>query len=398
MIRNDTTMTTDPIYMDHAASTPVDPHVVEAMLPYFNQAYGNPSSVHSFGQQAEDAIEAARRDIAAVLNCHPNEVVFTSCATESNNLALRGTAWQARHEGKPVHIITTPVEHPAVSKTGQQLRDVFHAEVTVVPVDKYGMVDPDDIRAAIRPTTTLISVMTANNESGVLQPISELSKITRRRGVLFHTDAVQALGKITLDVDVLGVDLLTISAHKIFGPKGVGALYTRKGIPLEPLIDGGSQEYGRRAGTENTLGIVGFGTAADRAMNRLSQMSNVRQMRDRLESGVLEIVPNSHRNGHAEHRLPNTSNITLPGIRGESLVIALDQQGIEISSGSACRSGSPQPSHALLALGLSEEQAHCSVRFSLGPDNTAEEIDRTLACIRQTIEEREVLVRFVSCR
>jgi cysteine sulfinate desulfinase/cysteine desulfurase-like protein len=265
-------------------------------------------------------------------------------------------------------------------------------------VDRDGIINPDDLDAAIRDETCLVSVMLANNETGSIQPVAGLSNITRRHGVLFHTDSVQAAGKIPVDVEELGVDLLTVSGHKFYGPKGTGALYVRKGVVLDSLVSGGHQENGLRAGTENVPGIVGFGKAAELAVDNLPRMERLRELRDGLERGIREVVPDAKLNGHGEKRLSNTLNLTLPGVRGESLVLALDQKGVAVSSGSACRAGQPEPSHALLAMGLTEEEAHCAVRFSLGLENTTDEIDRTVAFIGQIVRENKDVIRFVSCR
>jgi cysteine sulfinate desulfinase/cysteine desulfurase-like protein len=274
----------------------------------------------------------------------------------------------------------------------------FGFTVTYLPVDGYGRVDPSDLERAITSETVLVSVMTANNETGAIQPIRELASIARSRGVLFHTDAVQAVGKIAIDVNELEVDLLTLSGHKLHGPRGVGALYVRQGVSLDALVHGGKQEHGLRAGTENVAGIAGLGKAADLAVRRLPAMAEIRNLRDRLERGIRDVLPGARLNGPRENRLPNTLNMTLPGLRGESMVLALDQQGVALSSGSACRAGSPEPSHALLAMGMCEEDAHCSLRFSLGPANTEEEIDRTVALLQWLIQDESAAVRFVPCR
>jgi cysteine desulfurase len=379
-------MTTEHIYMDHAASTPVDPMVVEAMLPYFTQDYGNPSSVHAFGRNAEDAIEAARRDIAQVLNCQPNEVVFTSCATESNNLALRGTAWAAQRADKPVHVITTPVEHPAVGKTAEQLRDLIGAEVTILPVDDYGRVDPADVRAALRPHTTLVSVMFANNEVGTLQPIAEIAGITRKAGVLFHTDAVQAAGQHSLDVEALGVDMLALSAHKFYGPKGVGILYVRKGVELLPSQSGGSHERGRRGGTSNTPYIVGMAKALQMAdEQRETDTAHYLALRKRLVDGVLATIDDAQLTGHPEHRLPNNASFAFKDVDGNNLLMHLDMAGIAASSGSACKTGDPEPSDVLMALGFEREWALGGLRLTLGRQSTEAHVERVLAVLPEKV-------------
>ena len=385
------------VYLDHNATTPVDPEVVAAMLPLLEQHWGNPSSIHSAGNRARKAHESARRRVAQVLGCTARRLIFTSGGSEANNLALKGVL-EARGPGRS-HVIGTAVEHPAILATCRALEAAGH-RITLLPVDATGLVDPGDLDAALRPDTALVSVMTANNESGAIQPIAELAAITRRHGALFHTDAVQALGKIPLDVEDLGVDLLSVSSHKVHGPKGIGALYARKGIELAPLIHGGGQERGLRAGTENVPSVVGFGKACELAHRRLlaGEMERVALQRDRLERGVLGIIDGSRRNGPARRRLPNTSNLTLPGIRGESLVLSLDRHGIGFSSGSACKSGNPDPSHALLAMGMSEDDAHCSVRFSLGTGTTDEDIDHVLARLGEVVRDTAGAIRFIGCR
>ncbi len=381
------------IYLDHNATTPLAPPVKAAMVEAM-ECSGNPSSIHSDGRQARAAVETARRSISALLNCTARRLVFVGSGSEANNLAIKGVAFAS---GERKHIVTTAVEHPSVLGTCRWLERMGFT-ITYLPVDRYGLVDPADLSAALTETTCLVSIMLANNETGCIQPVADLARIARERNAIIHTDAVQAAGRIPIDVEELGVDLLTLSAHKLHGPKGVGALYVRKGITFDALVSGGHQEWGQRAGTENVPGIVGFGKAAELAMDRFHDMVRVRQMRDRLEKGILKMVAGTKVNGHPECRLPNTLNVILPGIRGESLVIALDQVGIAVSSGSACRSGDPEPSHALLAMGLSEEEAHCSVRFSLGVGNTEEEINRTLAAISHITTANKEVVRFVACR
>jgi len=381
------------IYLDHNATTPLHPSVKAAMLEAM-ECCGNPSSIHSDGRNARAAVENARRSVSALLNCTARRLVFAGSGSEANNLAVKGVAFAS---GSKKHIITTAIEHPSVLNTCRSLEQQGFA-ITYLPVDRYGMVDPADLGAAFREDTCLVSVMLANNETGSIQRVTELAHISRARDVVIHTDAVQAAGRIPIDVEELDVDLLTLSAHKLHGPKGVGALYMRRGIEFDALVTGGHQEWGLRAGTENVSGIVGFGKAAELAMDRIRDMTGVRQMRDRLEEGILKMVSGAKVNGHQKWRLPNTLNVTLPGVRGESLVIALDQIGVALSSGSACRSGDPEPSHALMAMGLSEEEAHCAVRFSLGVGNTDEEIDRTLAAIRHITTANKEIVRFVSCR
>ncbi len=383
------------IYLDHNATTPMDQEVAKTVAECAERCFGNPSSIHALGNEARFIVESARRQVAQLLNCTARRIVFTGGGSESDNLAIKGVAFARRGMGN--HIITTAIEHPAVLGACKWLEEQGF-RVTKLPVNRDGLVDPDDLRTALTADTILISVMAANNETGALQPISDLARVARGRGVLFHTDAVQAVGKIPIDVQQWEVDLLTMSGHKIHGPKGIGALYIRQGVTLYPLVHGGKQEHRLRAGTENVPGIAGLGKAAEQAIQRLPQMDRVRRLRDRLEEGIKKIVPDARRNGPLEERLPNTINITLPGMRGESVVIALDQLGVALSSGSACRAGEPEPSHALLAMGLSPEQAHCSLRFSLGQGNTEEEIDRTINLLGDIIKDTAAGVRFVPCR
>jgi cysteine desulfurase NifS len=383
------------VYLDHNATTPLDPEVLEAMLPFLREDWGNPSSIHTLGNRSRTPLEGARRRVAQMLNCTARRIVFTGSGSEADNLAIRGIL--PHRKGR--HLITSAVEHPAVLQTCLSLEQEGY-EVTVLPVDGDGRVRPESLAEALRPDTALVSVMLANNETGAIQPVAELASLARSRGVPFHTDAVQALGKIPVDVEELGVDLLCLSAHKIHGPKGVGALYVRQGVELKPLITGGGQERGLRAGTENVAGIVGFGKACELAQRRLNEgeMARVAQMRDRLEGSILKLLPEARRNGPGEERLPNTLNMTLPEIRGESLVLFLDRRGVFFSSGSACKSGNPDPSPALLAMGLTTEQAHCAVRFSLGAGNTAGDIDYVLGSLEETLRETRSTIRFVACR
>ena len=383
------------IYLDNNATTALDAGVKHAMAEFAN-CYGNPSSIHAAGKESHDAIEAARKSLSLLINCTPRRLIFNSGGSEGNNFVVKGVAF-SRADSKN-HIITTSVEHPSVINTCQWLeRQGF--TVTYLPVDRNGIVSTEQLSGALGEKTCLVSIVAANNETGSLQPIEELARIARDKGVLFHTDAVQAVGKIPVDVQAWGVDFLTLSGHKFHGPKGTGAVYVRKGVEIGPLIHGGKQEGGLRGGTENTLGIVGTGRAAGLAAHRLGEMQDrVRRMRDRLYEGILRIAPGAKLNGHPEKRLPNTLNVTLPGIRGESLVLALDARGIFFSSGSACKSGSPEPSHVLLAMGLSEEEAHCALRFSLGIENTDEQIEETLRMLGEVINTSVNNVRFVSCR
>ena len=384
------------IYLDHNATTAPHPEVREAMARCLEDNLGNPSSIYREGREAKSAMEEARRKLANLLGATARRIIFTGGGSEANNMVIKGVA--LAHKDTRRHVITSAIEHPSVLKACAWL-EKFGFAVTYLPVDEYGRVRLSDLERALSDHTCLVSIMTANNETGSIQPIKDLAKLTHARGALFHTDGVQVVGKIPLDVEALGVDFFTLSGHKFHGPKGVGAAYLRKGCDLESLVHGGGQEGGKRAGTENTPGLVGVGVAADLATKRLSDMgSRVRRLRDDLWSGISRIFPGAKLNGHLEERLPNTLNVSLPGIRGESLVLALDQQGIAFSSGSACRSGSPKPSHALLAMGLSEEVAHCTIRLSLGIDTTGEQIIRTLEALEAVKIESMTTVRFVPCR
>ncbi len=383
------------IYLDNNATTKVAPEVKDAMLPFLTDYFGNPSSIHNFGKEAADAIKKARRSVAKLLNTFPNRIIFTSGGSESNNIALKGVAFSNKSYGK--HIITSSIEHPAILNTCKFLeKSGFH--ITYLPVDKDGLVHPEILERSIGENTILVSIMMANNEVGTIQPIKKLCDIAHEHGILFHTDAVQAAGKIELDVDELDVDLLSLSGHKFHAPKGIGVLYFKKGINFEPLIHGGKQEYGLRGGTHNVPSIVGLGKAAELAINRIDKMQNVRALRDKLHEGIKKIIPRAKLNGHLTERLPNTLNLTLPGYRGESIVIALDQHGIALSSGSACKSGSPEPTHVLLAMNRSAEDAHCAVRFSLSDCTTEKEIELTLQALNDVIKEMENTVRFLACK
>ncbi len=385
------------VYLDHNATTTVHPDVLAAMLPYLTEQCGNPSSIHSRGDAAQDALEAARRKVAAALNCTARRIVFTSGGSEADNLALKGVAWSLRDRGK--HILTTAFEHPAVLAACDWLESEGF-EITRLPVDEGGHVSVDRFAAALRDDTVLASVMMANNEIGTVQPITELAALAHERGALMHTDAVQALGKLQVDVRALRVDLLSLSAHKLYGPKGIGAMYLRRGLSLAPLVHGGQQEGGLRAGTENVPAAVGFGQACELAMRALHARENERiaKLRDRLEEGILALVPGSRVNGCSRGRLGNTTSMTLPAMRGESLVLLLDRHGICFSSGSACKSGDPRPSHVLRAIGLSEEEAHCSIRMSLGLDNDEADVDYVLTSLAEVIRQNATQLRFVACR
>lgn len=376
------------IYLDHAATTSVDAAVWEAMQPYFRTAYGNPSSFYALGRQARRALEEARERAAEFLGSQPGEVLFTSGGTESNNLALKGVAYASRQRG--LHIVTSAIEHQSVLRSCQQLEEEGF-EVTYLPVDALGQVHPKALSEALRKDTILVSIMHANNETGTLQPIAECAAEARSRGILFHTDAVQSAGFEPLQVEDLGVDLLSLSAHKINGPKGVGLLYVRSGIRLRPQMVGGGQERRRRAGTENVAGIVGFAKALElAARHRLERSEYIGSLRDRLEQGLRAACPQARLNGHPMERLPHLLNLRWPGIEGEDLLLLLDSRGIAASSGSACTSGAIDPSHVLLAMGLSREEARTSLRFSLGQDNTVEEIDTVIEELPRLVKQLTV--------
>jgi cysteine desulfurase len=368
------------VYFDNNATTPVLPEVLEAMRPYFADQFGNASSIHHHGQETRAAVERARESVAALLGCRAAEIVFTSGGTEADNLALFGLARPGDH------IIASTIEHHAVLNSCRQLQSLG-CEVTFVPVNGRGLVDPDDVKRALRPTTKLISVMTANNETGVLQPVEEIGKIAAEADVYFHTDAVQAAAKIPVEVARIGCDLLSISGHKIHAPQGVGALYVRKGTILQPLFYGGSHERQRRAGTENVPGIVGLGKAAEIAREGLNSGGSEKMaaLRDRLEAAILSEVESAGVNGYGAARVPNTTNLYFDYIEGEALVIALDLKGLAVSTGAACSSGAIEPSHVLTAMGLPPERARASLRFSLGKQNTADEVEFAIQLVPQTV-------------
>jgi len=373
-----------PIYMDHSATTPVAPEVLEAMLPYFSLRFGNASSLHSFGLEAREALEASREKVAGMLGARPEEIVFTSGGTESDNLALKGIARRNRELGR--HIITTSIEHPAVLEVCRRLQTEGF-EVTYLPVTKEGMVDIALLEGAIRRDTILISVMHANNEVGTIQPLEEIGRLAGERDIYFHTDAVQTAGKITTDVDALGVDLLSLSAHKLYGPKGVGALYVRKGTTLQSILQGGGHERSLRSGTENIPGIVGLGRAADLARDIMaSEAERLTRLRDKLAKMVLENVLDSWINGSMKRRLPGSLNFGFKYVEGESLLLFLDSIGIVVSTGSACSSHKLEPSHVLLALGLQPEECHGSLRITMGRSNTEEEAEYVAQGIAKAVQ------------
>jgi cysteine desulfurase len=373
------------IYLDHAATTPVRPEVLSAMLPYLTDHFGNPSSIHTEGRRARQGLDEARETIAGILGAKPREVVFTSGGSESDNLALKGAAWAASARGR--HIVTSSIEHKAVTHTCAVLERSGFA-VTYLPVDRYGRVDPADVDAAITDHTTVVSIMYASNEVGTLQPIAEIGAICRERRVIFHTDAIQAGGMLPLDVDALGVDLLSLSAHKVYGPKGVGALFVRQGTSLMPQMQGGAQERQRRAGTENVAGIVGFARAFDLAQGdheaRDAENARLAGLRDRLIAGITAI-DGVELSGHPTERLANSASFLVAAVEGGDLVAGLDLEGVAASTGSACTTGSTEPSHALLAMGISAERAHGSLRLTAGRDTTIGDVDRTIEAVRTVV-------------
>jgi cysteine desulfurase len=372
------------IYLDHAATTPVDPAVVETMLPFFTEYFGNPSSVYTEGRGVKKSIEAARLQIAAAINADPREIYFTGSGSEADNWAIKGIAMKNQAKGK--HIITSTIEHHAVLHTCEYLEKQGF-EVTYLPVDEFGLISLDDLRNAIRKDTILVTIMFANNEIGTIEPIKEIGEIVKEKGIIFHTDAVQALGNIPVDVKDLNVDLLSISAHKIYGPKGIGALFIRKGVPIDNLIHGGAQERKKRAGTENTAEIVAFGKAAEMVTEHLEDnAAHMKKLRDLLIKGVMENIPQVRLNGHPEKRLPGNANFCFDYIEGESILLSLDIIGVAGSSGSACTSGSLDPSHVLLAIGLPAGVAHGSLRLSIGKHTTVEDINYVVDNLIQIIE------------
>ena len=372
------------IYMDHSATSPVDPEVFEAMKPYFVDNFGNASTLYSLGRDARKAMEAARENVASLIGAKPEEVIFTSGGTESDNIAIKGTAYHLKNKGN--HIITSAIEHPAVRETCKYLeKNGF--EVTYLPVYEDGIVKVSDLEDAITDKTILITIMHANNEIGTIQPISEIGKIARENKIYFHTDAVQTVGKIPVNVEEMNVDMLSLSAHKVYGPKGIGALYVKKGVRLEPIIHGGGHEKGLRPGTENVSGIVGLGKACELAeKNLLEDTKYITNLRDKLIDGILDSVEQSYLDGHRTKRLPNNVNLRFTGIEGESLVLHLDSKGVAASTGSACSSKSLEPSHVLIALGLEHVEAHGSLRLTLGKENTEEEVDYVITAVKEVVE------------
>jgi cysteine desulfurase NifS len=382
------------VYLDNNATTALVPDVA-AFISEIAETYGNPSSIHKTGSRAKEILEGARRKVASALGVTARRIIFTGGGSEANNFAIKGVVFKKGPDR--AHVITSAIEHPSVLGPLRWL-ERFGVRVTCLPVDSTGMVDPDDAKKALTHDTVLISVMLANNETGTIEPIAELARVAHDAGILMHTDAVQAFGKIPVNAVELGIDLLSVSAHKLHGPKGVGALYTAKGVEVESLVHGGGQEFGMRSGTENVAGVAGFGRAAELIPAWLSRRDSVRGLRDSLESTLRGLVPGMKVNGHPVERLPNTLNAVLPGFRGESVVLALDRYGVRVSSGSACKSGSPKPSHVLLAIGLPEEEAHCSLRISLGTGSTAHDIERAVSALSEVIRSSGDIVRFVPCR
>jgi len=388
-------MNTKPeVYLDYSASTPVDPRVIDAMMPYFGEVYGNSTSSHRQGRLGEAAVEDARASIAQVLNCQPREIIFTSCGSESDNLAIRGAAWRARQQMAPMRIITSPVEHSAVINTALQLGDLMDGASVVVPVDKHGLVKAEDFSEACQNGAAIASVIYANNEVGSINDVAALAAIARQHGVLFHTDAVQAGGQLSLDVDALGVDLLSLSAHKFYGPKGVGLLYVKDGVEFPSILTGGGHEGGRRAGTHNTAFIVGMAKALELAYAEKSErLAHYRKMRGKLIDGILSRVAGAELSGHPDNRLPSHASFVLPGIDANALLMHLDTNGIAASSGSACKTGNPGPSDALLALGYPPEAASCGLRLSVGIHTTEADIDFALDVLVNAVAKLRRLKR-----
>lgn len=379
------------IYLDYAATTPVDARVLNAMTPYFADSFGNPSSVHRFGQRAEAAVESARETVASALHCRPDEIIFTSCGSESDNLALRGAMMFGLQNDRP-WLLTSRAEHHAVSKTAEQLEKYYGVQVEWLPVDAHGMVTPETMRRAVCDGTALASVMLANNEIGTINPVAELASICRERGILFHTDAVQAAAYLDVDVTQLGVDMLSLGGHKFYGPKGVGALYVKKGTRLVPHTTGGGQEFGLRAGTQNVPYIVGFAEALRLAAEeREERVAHVQPLRDQVIGRVLEDIPDAQLTGHPENRLPNHASFVFKDADGNLLLQLLDAAGFACSSGSACKTGNPEPSEVVAALGLSRDWALGSLRITLGKDSTPEQINSFLNLLPSFVEKSRAL-------
>jgi cysteine desulfurase len=382
----------DPIYLDYAATTPLDPRVLEAMLPYFKDKFGNPSSIHLYGQQADGAIENARETVASILDCRPEEIVFTSCGSESDNLALRGVALAMREKTGANKIITSRAEHHAISKTADQLEQHYGFQVEWLEVDPHGMIYPETVEKKISKETALVSVMYANNEIGTINPIAEIASVSRDRGVPFHTDAVQAAAYLSLGVDSLEVDLLSLGAHKFYGPKGVGALYIRKGTPIIPIQTGGGQESGRRGGTQNVPYIVGFAEALRlTAKENEQRAAHVQPLRDRIIGTILEEIPNTMLTGHPSQRLPNHASFSFKNVDGNLLLTLLDAAGFACSSGSACKTGNPEPSEVMTAIGLVRDWGLGSLRITLGAGTTPDIVDLFLKTLPRLVERARAL-------
>ncbi len=385
-------MNSSQTYLDYAATTPVDERVLASMLPYFNQDFGNPSSIHTYGQKAEAALEEARETVADLLNCQSQEVIFTSCGSESDNFALRGAALAARKLRKANHVLISPVEHHAVSRTAQQLADLFGFELETLAVDETGMVSPEDVRARLREDTAVVSIIYANNEIGTINPIAEIGAVCREHGVPFHTDAVQAGGYLTVDVQELEVDLLSLGAHKFYGPKGIGVLYARKGTSLVPVQTGGGQEFGYRAGTQNIPYIVGLARALKLAQSeRHQRIEHVQVLRDHLVGAVLESIPDAKLTGHPTQRLPNHASFVFKNVDGNQLLMMLDMEGFACSSGSACKTGNPEPSEVLIAAGIEPSWALGSLRVTLGNHTCAEDVEKFIAVLPRLVEKARSL-------
>ncbi|MFA5535614.1 MAG: cysteine desulfurase NifS [Bacillota bacterium] len=382
------------VYLDHSATTPISREVIEAMMMVLERDFGNPSSIHQFGREAKKAIEDSREKVAQLIGAMPSEIFFTSGGTEADNLALLGAAKAYQKKGN--HIITSSIEHHAILDTAKQLEKLGF-EVTYLPVDEYGLVRVDELRKSLRDDTILISIMHANNEVGTIQPIEEIGKLAAEKKIIFHVDAVQSIGKIPVDVNDLNVDLLSASAHKIYGPKGIGCLYVRKGIRLEPQHFGGGQERKRRPGTENVPGIVGFGKAAELALINLPQEQEITKLRDKLLTGLMREIPDCQLNGHPTKRIPTNVNVSIRFLEGESILLSLDMKGIAASSGSACTSGSLDPSHVLTAMGICHEIAHGSLRLTLGKGTTEEDIDYVLTELPIIVERLRAMSPLYCC-
>jgi cysteine desulfurase len=391
-------MNKEQIYLDHGASTPVHPQVIEAMAPFWTQLYGNPSSSHEFGRLASAALEDARAKIADLLNARPSEIIFTGCGSESDNLALRGVLWRARQDQRGNHLIISRIEHSAIKETARQLQKLFGFDLTILPVDQYGRIRIADLTAAIRPDTALISIMASNNEIGTLQPIAKIGEIAREQGIPFHSDAVQSIGVQAWDMSRMPIDLMSIAPHKFYGPKGVGVLYVRDGIQLEPSLTGGGQENGRRPGTENIAFAVGAAQALHLAAAELSQtVAHYQAMRDRLINGVLTALPHdSILTGHPQQRLPHNASFAFRHISGNDLLMHLDLAGIAASSGSACKSGDPKPSAVLEAVGLDPQWTKGGLRLTVGRQNKLPEIDTVLSVIPAIVRKLQKLAQVYS--